>query len=54
MFIFKNLIKKFVLIKIKYHGKINKIIKQLEKQQIILEKLVINGALKLFNESINI
>ena len=30
--------KKYVLIKIKYHGKLNKIIKQLEKQKIILEQ----------------
>ena len=39
--------KKFVLIKIKYHGKLNKIIKQLEKQQIILEQISDNWSLKI-------
>jgi len=39
--------KKFVLIKIKYHGKLNKIIKQLEKQQIILEQISDKWSLKI-------
>ncbi len=39
--------KKFVLIKIKYHGKLSKIIKQLEKQKIILEETRDQWSLKI-------
>ena len=39
--------KKFVLIKIKYHGKLKKIIKQLEKQKIILEQTSDQWSLKI-------
>ncbi len=38
---------KFVLIKIKYHGKLNKIIKQLEKQKIVLESTEDRWSLKI-------
>ncbi len=39
--------KKFVILKIKYHGKLSKIIKQLEKQQIILEQISDQWSLKI-------
>ena len=46
--------KNYVLLKIKYLGKLNKIINKLKEQKIILRILGRNGALKSHNEPVSI
>ena len=43
----------YVLLKIKYLGKLEKIINELKKEKIILKQKTMNGVLNLLNESIS-